>query len=371
MEADVGKVRQVRGRWKFRTLLPEAASLSPPRKGHCHKKVEALIQILLAIIGSKIKGEYLAELCVKCIEGHVLFRARIRCVQLHTVQWMTWNDSSLDTWAIKYPIKHLHASPSLYLLLPLSHFRPPLHLPDSIAMSSLFFFIDRWYAVLLPTSSQLHIFLPGACNSVFSLFLHSCPLTCLCTDMHAHMHAHTDKAARDKHGLKPRWPSVGQKHTLLLKSLLYPWQTKRWLHLHTVPTIRPWPGPFLFPVPSSLPPAHTPTVFFQHGAMGEWGTLFMPTCVHAGSLCQTLPLYNRRAKRLTSSFWRSHPHSDMNEHGCRGTPAPLCVCRFTVNARGVCLFWMTWKFGVKPEICLESGQNRIFWLCLTVLNFSR
>lgn len=148
-------------------------------------------------------------------------------------------------------------------------------------------------------------------------------------------HAHTDKTARGKHGLKPWWPSVGQKHTLHLKSLLYPWQTKRRLHLRTVPTIRPWPGPFLFPVPSSLPPAHTPTAFFQHGAVGEWGTLFMLTCVHAGSLCQTRPLYNRRAKRLTSSFWRGHPHSDMNEHGCRGTPAPLCVCRFTVTQRGM------------------------------------
>lgn len=134
----VGKVRRVRGHWEFSTLLPEAASLSSPRKGRCHTEVEALIQILLAIIGSKIRGGYFGELCVKCIEGYVLFRARIRCVQLHTVQWMTWNDSSLDTWAIKYPIKHLHASPSLYLPLPLSHFRPPLHLSDSIAMSSLF-----------------------------------------------------------------------------------------------------------------------------------------------------------------------------------------------------------------------------------------
>lgn len=134
----VGKVRQVKGHWEFSLSLPEASpALSSPGKGHCHKKVEALIQILLAIIGSKIKGGCLAEWCVKCIGGHVLFRGRIRCVQLHTLQWMTWNDGSLDTWAIKYPIKHLHASPSLYLLLPLSHFRPPLHLSDSIAMSSL------------------------------------------------------------------------------------------------------------------------------------------------------------------------------------------------------------------------------------------
>lgn len=120
-------------------------------------------------------------------------------------------------------------------------------------------------------------------------------------------HTHTDEAAWDKHGLKPRRPSVGQKHTLLLKSLLYPQQTKKRLHLRTVPTIRPWPGPFLLPGPSSLPPAHTPTVFFERGAEGERGWLFMLTCVHAGSLCQTRPLYNRRAKRLTSSFWRGHP----------------------------------------------------------------
>lgn len=125
------------------------------RKGQCPAKAGALIQILLAVIGSKIKGGCLDELCVKCIGGYVLFRGRIRCVQLHTVQWMTWNDSSLDTWAIKYPIKHLHASPSLYPLLPLSHFWPP---PPSVWFYSnvfpFFFFIDRWYAVLLPTSSQ-------------------------------------------------------------------------------------------------------------------------------------------------------------------------------------------------------------------------
>lgn len=47
----------------------------------------------------------------------------------------------------------------------------------------------------------------------------------------------------------------------------------------------------------------------------------------------------------------------------------LYVCGFTVNARGVCLFSMTWKFGIKPEINSESGCNG--QMCLPVLNLTR
>ena len=114
------------------------------------------------------------------------------------------------------------------------------------------------------------------------------------------------------------------------------------------PPLGPWPGPFLpSSPPLSLPPAHTLTGSFQHGAVGVWGTPFMFTCVHAGLLCQTCPPHNRRAKRLTSSFWRGHPHSDMNEHGWKNTPAPLSlyVWGFTVNARGVCLLRVTARSG--------------------------
>lgn len=186
------------------------------------------------------------------------------------------------------------------------------------------------------------------------------------------MHAHTDKAARDKHGLKPRWPSVRQKHTLRLKSLLYPRQTKRRLHLRTVPTIRPWPGPFLSPVPPPSPSCSHPDCVLS--AWGSEGGEVRSLCSHVSMLVRSvrLALFTIDVQRdWPAAFDAATPHSDMNEHGCRGTPAPLCVCRFTVNARGVCLFWMSWKFGVKPEIFCESGQNRIFCLCLTVLNFSR
>lgn len=187
----------------------------------------------------------------------------------------------------------------------------------------------------------------------------------------AHTLTHTHEEARDKHGPKPRWPSVGQKHTLLLKSVLYPQQTKRRLHLRTVPTIRPWPGPF-FP----LPPPHSLLLTPRLGSFntGQWGSEVRSLCSHVSMLVHSvrLALFTIDAQRdWPAAFDAGHPHSDMNEHGCRGTPAPLCVCRFTVNARGVCLFWMTWKFGIKPEICCESGQNRIFCSSLTVLNFSR
>lgn len=122
----------------------------------------------------------------------------------------------------------------------------------------------------------------------FPLFLHSCPLTRSCTHTHRRAHTHANKAARDKHGLKPWWPSVGQKHTLLLKSLLYPQQTKRRLHLHTVPTIRPWPGPFLFARPLLSPLLLTPRLLSF--SVGQWGSEVHSLCSHVSMLVHSVRL---------------------------------------------------------------------------------
>lgn len=143
-------------------------------------------------------------------------------------------------------------------------------------------------------------------SSIFlSLEQVTLPLACV----HTPAPPSSNNTAQDKHGLQLRWPSAEQKRTLPLKSLLYPGRTKRRLHLRTVPTIRPWPGPFyfIFLSPPLSPPANTLTGFFQHGVVGVWGMPFMLTCVHAARLCQTCPLHNSCAKRLTSNFWHIHP----------------------------------------------------------------
>lgn len=138
---------------------------------------------------------------------------------------------------------------------------------------------------------------------------------------------------QDKHGLQLRWPSVEQKHTLPLKSLLYPRRTKRRVHLRTVPTIRPWPGPF-FLVSSSLPPAHTPTGSFQHGVMG---CEVRPLCSHVSML-----VYSVRLAPCTIDVQRDWPAAFdvatptqiwMSMGG--KTHLHLYVCKFTVNAKKV------------------------------------
>lgn len=44
---------------------------------------------LIGSLGPKIEASYLDDSHIKSIVGYVLFRVQIRCVQLHTVQWMT------------------------------------------------------------------------------------------------------------------------------------------------------------------------------------------------------------------------------------------------------------------------------------------
>lgn len=214
------------------------------------------------------------------------------------------------------------------------------------------------------------IFLSLEHVTLSSPFLHSCPLTRICTDVHARLHTPTRKHGTSM-AQSPDGPLWDKNTRCFSKASFIHSKQKGGFTSALFPPLGPGLGLFFFlPPPLSL----LLTPWLGSFNTGQWGSEVRSLCSHVSMLVHSvrLALFTIDAQRdWPAAFDAGHPHSDMNEHGCRGTPAPLCVCRFTVNARGVCLFWMTWKFGIKPEICCESGQNRIFCLCVTALNFSR